>query len=993
MTITAFRRTYDKNTWAETKVESATVTTDAKTGIGRATLKLTKGGSYILRAEGKDTRGETVTAEATVQVSDDEDATRLRIFSDRENYKVGDAITLDIHSRVEDSLKTASAKSPENSGERNSAAASSPFIAVLMCEGEGVFEYRTVTLKPGHNSIELPIGHNHFPNFKLSTAVMTGGRFHQASRDFTVERELNVAVKPRQATAHPRDELLVDLIVTDQMGKPVQGEIGIAMIDGALLAQYPDTTPKIVPFFQSTARRSANSRTESSCIFRYQPATTSMVTEILDFDAVVSTIDRGLAARGTIVPNYPVDEAFGSQTAQLEGMVQSLGYVGTRPNAAEPVESQEYDMSADGLADMDEEGSAFDNSPNVSSSVALSTRHTSVFRRGFISPEMKEGRGRSAGINIRPGSPNAQTGGLGGGKFLQGGGFGGGGGGGDGGGLYGDDRKDAAGQTLWFSLESAPETLGREAYKQQFQSRLFEASQSWFKSGTIDNRVIDKNLGDAVRSAPDRTYYPEVAYWNPHVVTDAAGKATITIVLPDTSTTWKIVARGATKETVVGEGSADVLSKNDFLVEWTTPPTLIEGDKFTPRGQVHCLAPFSGTIKLRYEAQRANGEPVADGEKTIEAKSSGVFDVDFDPIDVPSTEKLSLTLTAEAVADAKGASNTTPTPKPSPIEGDEAGGGAGQSPNHQIAKSPNLSDSLTLAIPVQSWGLRIESHVAGVAKDSDFVEIELPALPGGEAYHDTRLVVALGSSMQRWLIEEALETGGRWTYIDSSLKGWRSTPPRTHADTAAVLLGALYAGDYVSSNAAAQDPKQTADRALLDERVAGLIGQLLAAQRDDGGWAWCGTGGESDPWTSASIAWSLGKAKYNNHPLAAEPLNKLRAYLQKTFADAPIHQTELKAVVLHGLSWIDDIDFGHANRLYRNREDLSTAGLAHLALTFVKLDRKPLAAELLEQLARKSKQITRGMQTLCEIDATHNSAWMRSELEVTALALLGAVAD
>ncbi|HUU98454.1 MAG TPA: MG2 domain-containing protein, partial [Phycisphaerae bacterium] len=134
MTLTAFLRTYTPDqrrqqrqapqgaetaSWADTKVTSVQVKTDAKTGRGRASLKLTKGGTYVLRAEGKDRFDHTVSAEAVVQVSDDKDKTRIRIFTDRQHYKVGEAIALDIHSRLG---VTADVPSAEQNRDRDVAA-------------------------------------------------------------------------------------------------------------------------------------------------------------------------------------------------------------------------------------------------------------------------------------------------------------------------------------------------------------------------------------------------------------------------------------------------------------------------------------------------------------------------------------------------------------------------------------------------------------------------------------------------------------------------------------------------------------------------------------------------------------------------------------------------------------------------------------------------------------------------------------------------------
>jgi uncharacterized protein YfaS (alpha-2-macroglobulin family) len=50
-----------------------------------------------------------------------------------------------------------------------------------------------------------------------------------------------------------------------------------------------------------------------------------------------------------------------------------------------------------------------------------------------------------------------------------------------------------------------------------------------------------------------RENFPDTAYWNPVVVTDANGEASLTIQLPDSLTTWQVVARGLTEDTRVGE--------------------------------------------------------------------------------------------------------------------------------------------------------------------------------------------------------------------------------------------------------------------------------------------------------------------------------------------------------------------------------------------------------------------------------------------------------
>src|SRR5262249_51464974 len=142
---------------------------------------------------------------------------------------------------------------------------------------------------------------------------------------------------------------------------------------------------------------------------------------------------------------------------------------------------------------------------------------------------------------------------------------------------------------------------------------------------------------------------------------------------------------------------------------------------------------------------------------------------------------------------------------------------------------------------------------------------------------------------------------------------------------------------------------------------------------------------------TAYVAWSLGKAREAGHGVADAASQKLTAYLKKVFADAAPTQTELKTTVLHGLAWIDTADFGHANRLYRNRQSLSSAALAQLALTFARLDRKSIAQELLSVLDARTRQVQHGQKSCRVIICDNNSAWATSELETTAMALLARV--
>ena len=101
-----------------------------------------------------------------------------------------------------------------------------------------------------------------------------------------------------------------------------------------------------------------------------------------------------------------------------------------------------------------------------------------------------------------------------------------------------------------------------------------------------------KNSGDGARGrVPSDT-----AFFAPAIVTDAEGRATVRFTMPDKSTRWRLTCRGVSKETLLGEAEAEVVSKADFQVVLETPSMLTEGD--APVARIHKNAGPTGTASL-----------------------------------------------------------------------------------------------------------------------------------------------------------------------------------------------------------------------------------------------------------------------------------------------------------------------------------------------------------------------------------------------------------
>ena len=84
-----------------------------------------------------------------------------------------------------------------------------------------------------------------------------------------------------------------------------------------------------------------------------------------------------------------------------------------------------------------------------------------------------------------------------------------------------------------------------------------------------------------------RSEFPDTAYWNPAVMTNERGEASVTITLPDNLTTWRMDARGLTADTRVGRQTADVISTIPLMVRPVLPRFLVIGDEAEIAGIVH----------------------------------------------------------------------------------------------------------------------------------------------------------------------------------------------------------------------------------------------------------------------------------------------------------------------------------------------------------------------------------------------------------------------
>jgi uncharacterized protein YfaS (alpha-2-macroglobulin family)/TolA-binding protein len=488
-----------------------------------------------------------------------------------------------------------------------------------------------------------------------------------------------------------------------------------------------------------------------------------------------------------------------------------------------------------------------------------------------------------------------------------------------------------------------------QAADEQFARRKAgaDANHMFFRDGAVKMEAEDtlaEGFAAGEPAGPPRQAFVETAYWNPRVVTGADGKARVTFKAPTALSRYRFSARGTTgSDTLVGQTTSNIQIRRDFFVELKAPASLTQGDRprFVARLH-HSGVTGAATVTLKaYAGGREQTFP-----KTIDLKGDGVEEVRFDPFEVPEGDVVRLTATS---------------------------------------RCGDASDEIVQEVPIRPWGVQAYASASGTTSDDATVLVSLPA---GRAYENPEMLIVLSPTVRRMIVELAL---GRDAF--PLLRDQRTClplPPDTLADRASDLIASASALAYLRAIKGADAP----EAARLGDRIRGIAAELVTLQNEDGGWPWvAGTAGQDRPserLTAARVVWGLALAE--NVGLLPDPkaLDRAVAYLNAAFAATDAADSETRAALLHALSARRAASFEAANALNRNRQALSDAALAYLALTFSNLDRAGLANEVLGVLVPRAKTeaVAPGLASRVYWSGDTKHAGVRGAAEATALAAL-----
>jgi uncharacterized protein YfaS (alpha-2-macroglobulin family) len=133
-----------------------------------------------------------------------------------------------------------------------------------------------------------------------------------------------------------------------------------------------------------------------------------------------------------------------------------------------------------------------------------------------------------------------------------------------------------------------------------------------------------------------RSWFPESLYVSPEIVTDGRGRASVTVPIADSITTWRMAMMASTSKGALGSGSSSIKVFQDFFVDLDLPITLTQGDEVTIPVAAYNYTGSRGNVDMQLAAADwfavpagPNAGEAAPYERTVDVDSGHVGAAQF----------------------------------------------------------------------------------------------------------------------------------------------------------------------------------------------------------------------------------------------------------------------------------------------------------------------------------------------------------------------------
>ncbi|MDR1763334.1 MAG: alpha-2-macroglobulin [Dysgonamonadaceae bacterium] len=333
-----------------------------------------------------------------------------------------------------------------------------------------------------------------------------------------------------------------------------------------------------------------------------------------------------------------------------------------------------------------------------------------------------------------------------------------------------------------------------------------------------------------------RQNFAETAFFYPHLKTDSTGQTLISFTVPESNTTWKLMALAHTKDLKFGQLIAEAISQKQLMVAPNVPRFLRNGDRATLTATVSNLSESaqSGLVSLEFfnpeTEQTAIAVPNAEQTFTVEAGKTTSVVWTFE---VPQNIDLTaLKIVARTADFSDGEQHLVPV-LPNRMLVTESlalSVTGGQSRTFAFDEKPSATRQdyrMTLEFTGNPVWYAVQALPAITAPQSDNV------LDWFAAYYSNEIAVRTANSNPkiRQIIEAWTKQGGSAETLLSNLE--------KNQELKAVLLEET---PWVAEARGESEQKQRLSLLFDANRAVNLRSQALekirAQQCEDGGWGW-----------------------------------------------------------------------------------------------------------------------------------------------------------
>ncbi len=367
-----------------------------------------------------------------------------------------------------------------------------------------------------------------------------------------------------------------------------------------------------------------------------------------------------------------------------------------------------------------------------------------------------------------------------------------------------------------------------------------------------------------------RKAFPDTAFWAADVTTGPDGRARTKVDFPDSLTTWRATARGATPETKVGSATLKTIVRKNLIVRLVVPRFFVQGDEVVISALVHNY--LTDTKKARVSLDVAGLDVLEGATQDVTIPSRGEARLDWR---VRARQVRSATVTGKALTNEE-------------------------------------SDALEMELPVNIPGIAMARARGGALRAGGTAAFEL-TFPDKVQPGSRSLSVRLAPSI----------AGSLFGALDYLI----SFPYGCVEQTMSSFL------PNITVQAAVKDLglKTDLDQAALQEKIHAGLDRLYNFQHPDGGWGWWETD-ESHPFMTAYVVAGLVQARDAGTPVTQGAIDNGVKWIKQDLARGERTAPDLRAYMVYALAVAGQASPDLLGQVYNGRSSLSPYGMAVLGL-------------------------------------------------------------